>query len=218
MISPDGKFLVFSSNRDGFRQIWRADVDGKNVMKLTKAEGFGDFRAIVLPDNKTVVFERKFDEVFRSKLMKVSIDGGQEEELFPQNQTNDSFPRLSPNGQHFSYIAQIFDSKTLNLQSILKLVSVEGGKIGKSEKETNQNFGFQYRWMNDNKTLVYINFQGVQNLFSYTLDGVKPKQITNFNSGNIINFDLSNDGKRIYIVRGIINSDLILIKDNGSKG
>ena len=218
VISPDGKFLVFSSNRDGFRQIWRADVDGKNVVKLTKAEGFGDFRAIVLPDNKTVVFERKFDEVFRSKLMKVSIDGGQEEELFPQNQTNDSFPRLSPDGKHFSYIAQIFDSKTLNLQSILKLVSVEGGKIGKSEKETNQNFGFQYRWMNDNKTLVYINFQGVQNLFSYTMDGVKPKQITNFNSGNIINFDLSKDGKRIYIVRGIINSDLILIKDNSSKG
>jgi eukaryotic-like serine/threonine-protein kinase len=213
-LSPDGKFIVFCSNKDGFWQIWRADSDGKNPLKLSKTEGFGDIRPIVLADNKTIVFERKLDELFRSKLMKVSIESGQEEALFPENQTSDSFPKLSPDGKHLSYIAQTFDTKTLNLQSLLKLVSVAGGKIGKLEKETNQNFGFQYRWMKDNKTLAYINFQGIQNLFSYTMDGSKPKQLTNFNSGNILNFDFSYDGKKIYIVRGIINSDLILIKDN----
>ena len=68
--------------------------------------------------------------------------------------------------------------------------------------------------MHDNKTLAYINFQGVQNLFSYSMDATKPKQLTNFNTGNILNFNLSNDGKRVFIVRGIVNSDLILIKDS----
>lgn len=211
-LSPDGKFIVFSSNRDGHWQIWRAGADGKNPVKLSSSFAIGDFRPLVLGDNKTVIFERKFDEIFKSKLIKVSIEGGAEEQLFSDSPTSDSLPRLSADGKHLSYVAQTFDTKTLNLQSSLKFVNVEGGRIGVSDKEINQNFGYNYRWMKDNKSLVYINSQGVPNLFNLPMDGSKPKQLTNFSSGVILNFDYSSDGKRIYLVRGIINSDLILIK------
>jgi hypothetical protein len=43
--------------------------------------------------------------------------------------------------------------------------------------------------------------------------GGKAEPITDFKTGRIFNFAWSRDGKRIFIVRGIINNDLVLIRN-----
>src|SRR5262249_28042825 len=35
LVSPDGKYMVYISNRDGTPQLWRSDADGKNPLRLT---------------------------------------------------------------------------------------------------------------------------------------------------------------------------------------
>jgi serine/threonine protein kinase len=216
-VSADGKFVVFSSNRqDGWR-IWKTDADGKNVVPLTKQTAIGDFRPQILPDNKTVIFERRLDNIMKSKLMKVSLDGGDEQPLFAENQVTDAFPNVSADGKRLAFITHLFDSKNLSFQSVLKVAEIKAGANIEAPKETKiENLSWKYCWAKDGKTLTYTGMQGVPNIFQTTLDGssAKPKQLTNFNSGMILNFNWTNDGKRLYIVRGIFNSDLILIKNN----
>ncbi|MDQ3801283.1 MAG: serine/threonine-protein kinase [Acidobacteriota bacterium] len=216
-VSPDGKFIVFSSNsRDGWR-IWKADIDGKNAVQLTRQASSGDFRPQVLPDNKTIVFERRLDNIMKARLMKIPLEGGGEEQpLFPESQASDAFPNLSDDGRRLAFTTQIFDSKNLTFQNILKIAEIKEADVLPPKETKIDNISWNYRWTKDGKNLTYMSVQGVPNIFDFAVDGGasgKPRQLTNFNSGIILNFDWANDGKRLFIVRGVINSDLILIKD-----
>jgi serine/threonine protein kinase len=215
-ISPDGKFLVFSSNyQDGWK-IWKADIDGKNAVRLSRQASMGDFRPQVLPDNKTVVFERRLDNIMKAKLMKVSIDGGDEQPVFGESQTSDAFPNVSDDGKRLAFTTQLFDAKNLTFQNILKIAEIKETGVEPPKEAKIGNISWNYRWAKDGKTLTYMGVEGIPNIFDFAVDGnnSKPRQLTNFNSGMILNFDWTNDGKRLFIVRGIFNSDLILIKDN----
>jgi WD40-like Beta Propeller Repeat len=69
-------------------------------------------------------------------------------------------------------------------------------------------------WMPDSKAVMYVdNRNGVSNLWSQTLDGRPPKQLTNFTSGSIFNFVWSRDGEQMFLARGAVNSDVVLISN-----
>ena len=54
---------------------------------------------------------------------------------------------------------------------------------------------------------------GVSNIWRQNLAGGTPKQITNFESGQIFDFDWSRDGKQLALTRGSESSDVILISN-----
>jgi hypothetical protein len=54
---------------------------------------------------------------------------------------------------------------------------------------------------------------GVSNLWQKKLVGGPPKQITNFESGSIFDFDWSRDGRQLALTRGSESSDVILISN-----
>jgi Tol biopolymer transport system component len=72
----------------------------------------------------------------------------------------------------------------------------------------------EFQWSPDGKSLIFVKRGGVFNLWEINLADRKVKLLTDFNSGIISHFKWSSDGKRLFIVRGIVNSDLVLIKDN----
>ena len=75
-------------------------------------------------------------------------------------------------------------------------------------------FGQSIRWTADGKALTYIDTQGgVSNLWIQPVDGGPRKQITNFSSDLIFDYDWSPDGKRLALARGHQLSDVILIRD-----
>jgi Tol biopolymer transport system component len=55
--SPDGKRIVFSSNRSGAREIWVADITGENALALTQFGGPVPGSARWSPDGRDVVFD-----------------------------------------------------------------------------------------------------------------------------------------------------------------
>lgn len=55
VLSPDGKYIVFTSLRSGDLELWRMDVDGSNVKQLTFELGY-DGGAFFSPDSKKLVF------------------------------------------------------------------------------------------------------------------------------------------------------------------
>ena len=54
-VSPNGKKIVFTSERDGDLELYSMDVDGKNVKRLTFEPGY-DGGAFYSPDNKMIVY------------------------------------------------------------------------------------------------------------------------------------------------------------------
>lgn len=54
-VSPDGKKIIFTSERDGDLDLYSMDIDGKNVTRLTNELGY-DGGAFYSPDSKQIVY------------------------------------------------------------------------------------------------------------------------------------------------------------------
>ena len=54
-VSPDGKKIIFTSERDGDLDLYSMDTDGKNVKRLTYELGY-DGGAFFSPDSKQIVY------------------------------------------------------------------------------------------------------------------------------------------------------------------
>ncbi len=216
-VSSDGRFVVYTSTRTKYYSLWRIDADGKNPFQLTIPENAYDSKPIVLADNKTVIFERRTSDFTKSTLMKVSIEGGEATPIFQQEAPLQMFPRLSNDGKFLAFTTMEFDKAGTRYNRALKIMNVNGNEIGELKRKFDLSLGYYYYFSPDSKNITYINQQGVENLYNLPLDGTAQKPITTFTSGQILNFNWSKDGKKIYIVRGIINNELVLLKNN-SKG
>jgi TolB protein len=60
-IAPNGKYLTFTANVDGDLNIYRADLDGKNIKQLTTEEGY-DGGPFISWDSKKIVYRRDLIE------------------------------------------------------------------------------------------------------------------------------------------------------------
>jgi TolB protein len=56
-VSPNGKKIVFTSERNGDLDLYSMDIDGRNIKRLTDAVGY-DGGAFYSPDNKMIVYRR----------------------------------------------------------------------------------------------------------------------------------------------------------------
>lgn len=211
--TPDGRFIIFTSDRAGNFNLWRMDVDGKNPVQLTRSEKVFDVWAQVLADGKTIVFGRRSDDRTGAKLMKISIEGGPEEEILGAEKSQNMSPAISSDRKKLAYLSHSFDAERLTFDEKLNIVSVNDDGSLKAEKEFNEVLGVRLLWINNDREILYQSGPGLPNLHSYSLETGSKKQLTEFASGVIMNFGLSQDRKRAFVVHGIVNSSLILIKD-----
>ncbi len=77
-VTPDGRFVAFTSTRSGTPQVWRMDIDGGNPVQRSKGDlsvqpvcaGDGTFvvYSVLAPDGKQLVW-------------RVPIEGGEPEKM-----------------------------------------------------------------------------------------------------------------------------------------
>lgn len=209
--TPNGRYIVFSSQMSKTVRIWRMDADGKNLLKLTEENpDYGDFNPQVTTDGKTVIFQRGSNSGDRSDLMKVSIEGGRVASFYANAQTSVGQPRLAPDGRRIAFSEYDIDT----FDKHINIASINGDSLAKIEKTLEFSLINLFYWSPDSKSLTILSGQeGVPNLFRLPLDGSAPQPITEYKSGKILNFTWSNDGRSLFIARGITNNDLILIRD-----
>ena len=198
-VSSDGRTTVFSSDRSGRRNIWSMNIDGSSAKQLTN--GNADTLPQITPDGKWLIYES--EAAGKLRIWKQPFAGGTAQPLIDQAAGR---PKVSPDGKWVGIYA--FDEAAGRFE--IGFMPMEGGKATRVSYQVDSAFA----WSPDSKALIYVdNRNGVSNLMSQTLDGRPPKQITNFTEGTIFDFAWSSDGKQLFLARGEVNSDVVLINN-----
>ncbi|MDQ4123870.1 MAG: winged helix-turn-helix domain-containing protein [Acidobacteriota bacterium] len=199
-VSPVGRFVVFVSNQNGTKNIWRTDIDGKNPLQLTWGEG--ENYPTFMPDGQSVVFNSSRD----GSLWQIPITGGEAKLISKEKSFRIAF---SPDGKKFAYFGPSGGRRKLLVKSFpdCKLLKEFDIPIASADAP-------RVVWTKDEKFLIFDNFdsQMVSNLWRQSLTGGDPEKLTNFTSERISDFGFSPDGKHLAIVRGQWIRDAVLLK------
>jgi serine/threonine protein kinase/sugar lactone lactonase YvrE len=202
-VSPDGRYLVFRSQREDGMTVWRMDSDGGNAQQLTKQ----GVQPTLSPDGRWVIYQKL------GTLWKVSIDGGEAAQLNGTLGGGYSTPAISRDGK----LIACYYRDDANANSRLVIIPSEGGEPIKrfDSRPVPQRPGLRaLQWTPDGKAITYIKTTGgVSNIWSQPLNSDLPKQLTDFKSDSIFSFSWSRDGKHLVYSRGSVTSDVVLIRD-----
>ena len=113
--SPNGRSLLFTSNRSGSPQIYQVSIRTKRVKRLT-FEGTYNARARYSPDGKSIVFVHRRDGVFHIATQKIKT--GKVRIL--TDTSLDESPTISPNGNVIIYATKKLD------EDILAGITIDG--------------------------------------------------------------------------------------------
>jgi len=210
---PDGR-IVFSalSGNKVVGHVFRADADGGNIKELTN--GKFDSLPVCSADSKTVLYMDA-----DNKLEKVGIEGGASQE-FP---AYGLFARitLSPDGKLAASVAnrpgetkEKIGLVPLDFSQAIRLLDFERHRVQYGSVLGDEPILFT----RDGTGIIYPIREGqTDNLWLQHLDGSPGKQLTDFKSEFIRDFDYSYDGKQLAIIRGHRESDVVLIHDSGTQ-
>jgi serine/threonine protein kinase/Tol biopolymer transport system component len=198
--SPDGRFIVFASNRTGQFNIWRMNAkDGSDPTQITFSDG--NFYPSSSTDSQWITYENQSRDNFF--VWKVPMAGG-----VPVQLTNkySRMPVVSPDNQAIAcryYIQEgrrgiaIIPMQGGTPTQLLPIPIVEWQKI---------------QWSADGRSLTYVQtLNGVSNLWSYDLSTGATKRITNFTAEEIFSYAWSPDYKQLACERGAAVSDVTVL-------
>ena len=202
--TPDGRYILFDSNRSGAFNIWRVDADGNNQKQLTTDESFVT-GAVESADGKWIVYQALRNG--RWDLLKMPSEGGEATRLMDRQCI---FPAISRNGKS---VACFSPDEKAGFKSQLAILPIDGGdpKFIDVPPSTYTNVAW---WTPDGHAVAYIDgTQANSNIFAQPIDGGPRKQLTNFKTDFINMFNWTGDGKQLIIGRGPITNEVMLIKD-----
>ena len=198
--SPDGRLVVFSSNRTGSLNIWRMNAsDGGDLRQLTY--GDGNAHPTCSADGQWVLYENQSGPTM--SVWKVPIDGGEPVKIIDHNAW---MPVVSPDNQ---FIACRYDVAAG--QQGIAILPFQGGppvkllRIPIRERQ-------RIQWSADSRSLTYVDtVNGVYNIWNYEIASDSRKQVTHFKSDQILAYAWSPDHKQLACDRGAELRDVMII-------
>ncbi|PYS47389.1 MAG: hypothetical protein DMF68_16160, partial [Acidobacteria bacterium] len=203
-VSPDGRYILFASNRPGFPSIWRMDIDGGNLKQLTN--GPEDYWPRVSPDSQWIIYDSW--KTGKRQVWKTAIDSGEPVRVSEKFALGSN---LSPDGKLIEITNK--DEQPNAPWKIILIPSEGGDPLKTFDVPQTLDLDVGVNFTSDGRALTYVDARGVPNLWSQPLDGGAPKQLTDFKENGVWQSAWSRDGKQIAMTRGTTSRDVILIRD-----
>jgi Tol biopolymer transport system component len=207
VVCDSGRSVVFVSNTGG-NHIWKTDADGTSVVQLT--HGIGEVYPVCPREGRWVAYVSEDESLVGGNLRKVSLDGGQDSPVIP---TSVIGINLAPDGRHMLFA--VLDYKDNNKMSVGQATLDGTAPTAYLDPPPGVAKLRDGRWIPGQQALAYVDARsGSPNIWTYSLTGKPPQQLTHFVSGRIFGIALSGDGSKIALSRGSINSDVVLFSRN----
>ena len=161
--SPDGKRIVFASDRDGNRdgnrgnyEIYVMDADGNNQQRLTDND-FYDGGPSWSPDGKRIAFSSRRDGHFIGEggvtyeIYVMDADGGNEQRL-TNNRKSDWSPSWSPDGKQIAFTS---DRKGDDVNFEIYVMDADGENTRRLTN--NRVYDTSPSWSPDGEQIVFVS-------------------------------------------------------------
>ena len=146
--SPNGKWIAFTSDRAGDKDIYRMDIDGENVKQLT--EQGNCFEPAWSPDSRSIAFAS------HATLFVMDAEGKNVRQLGKAG-TVSTDCTWSPDGKQIAFItAGIEDGIVIYNISVIDVDGQNTRKLAKSEEGTSI---WELAWSPSGKWIAYISIQ-----------------------------------------------------------
>jgi len=206
----DGRYLVYVVRQGATSDVWRVDAaDGGNPTQITRMGSVASgirLKIACSPDGKWVAFLAS-NPSSAGSAWRVPTEGGTPTKLIDDMDR----PRvaISPDGQ---MVAVHLWGKTATSPSVLAAIPAQGGQpVYHFDAPPGM---FNLAWSPDGKSFQYVlTREGVGNLWEQPLAGGPPRQLTHFQSDQIVDFAWSLDGARVAFARGNQSSNVVLISN-----
>jgi Tol biopolymer transport system component len=189
-VSPDGKLIAFSSNRDGTHRIWLKQVSGGSEVPLTS--GPDDFPRFS-PDGASVIYVHTEDG--RPSLFRIPTVGGEARKLLDSAGSGE----ISPDGTRIAFTRVTGDN---GIPSIW-LANADGSNARELAR-TDAGGAAHPRWSPDQKQIAAVGARGrvAQTVMLIDVETGKLRNLaTPPKAGEVSSVIFSRDGKSVIYTR-----------------
>jgi serine/threonine protein kinase len=215
---PIGRYILFvwQGHPDPDKtNIWRIDADGQNPVQLS--HGVADVAPFCSPDARWVYYT----DLIHQQIMRISIEGGDSKvvpgTVIPGMLLGGPGLGVSRDGKFLVFVAVKPGAE--GGATFIAIVNLLGGSqparmVNADARIAGAQSGGMPHFAPDGKSLVYvIRENSADNLWLQPLDGSRGRQITNFPSDRIQNYEYSPDGRSLGVLRSHTESDVVLLSD-----
>jgi WD40 repeat protein len=152
-------------------------------------------------------------------LSRVALDGSGKPEPIPGSSVEGAFLAgrgigISPDGKTLAYVVALVNPAgpaSLDKIALLDVATLRSPRMF----DANPRISKGVQFTPDGKSVAYpVKENGVDNVWVQPTDGAPGRQITHFKSEQILSFHWSPDGKKLGILRGHTDSDVVLLQES----